>query len=94
LRGIEAKLNRGLIGGLAEVRQEVAYFLLAGIDDLPSGGRVDGGGDLLAQLLETAAQLLQENVGGKARFGRHRGLLPEEGRKQGARHLRRGFLSK
>src|SRR6185312_17110977 len=65
LRGIEAELNGGLIGGLTEVGEEVTDLLLRGIDDLTGGGLVDGGGHMLTKLLEAATQLVQEGSGGK-----------------------------
>lgn len=71
MRGIEAELDGGLKGGLPEVREEVADFLLAGIDDLAGRGGVDGGGHPLTKLLEAVAQLFQEGVGGQGGFGRH-----------------------
>jgi len=55
LRGVGAELKSGLIGGLSEVRQEVANLLLALIDDRPSRSGVDGGGHVLAKLLEATA---------------------------------------
>ena len=57
MRGIEAELDGGLIGGLSEVGEEVADFLLASIDDLASGGGVDGGSHTLTKLLEAATHL-------------------------------------
>jgi len=74
LRGVGAELDRGLIGGLSEVREEVADLLLAGIDDLTGGRPVDGGGHLLTQVLEAAAQLFQKRIRRHGRFRRH-GLL-------------------
>jgi len=74
LRGIEAELHGGLVGGLPEVSEEVTDLLLRGIDDLPGGGVVDGGGHILTKLLEAAAQLFQEGGGGNGRFSGH-GLL-------------------
>ena len=62
MRGIGAELDGGLIGGLSEVREEVADLLLAGIDDLTGGRLVDSGGHLLTQLLEALAQLFQQRV--------------------------------
>jgi hypothetical protein len=38
LRGVEAELQSGLEGGLAEVGEEVADLLLALVDDLASRG--------------------------------------------------------
>jgi hypothetical protein len=52
LRGIESELHGGLIGGLAEVGEQIADFLLAGVDDLAGGSLVDGRGDILTKLLE------------------------------------------
>lgn len=52
MRGIEAELNGGLKGGLSKVGKEVANFLLAGVDDLAGGSRVDGGSHSLTELLE------------------------------------------
>jgi hypothetical protein len=75
LRGIEAELDGGLKGGLSEVGEEVADFLLASIDDRPDGGSVDGGSHTLTKLLEAAAQLFQEGVGGQGGFGGHELLL-------------------
>jgi len=67
-------LDGGLVGGVAEVGEEVADFLLAGVDDRPCRGGVDSGGHPLTKLLEAAAQLLQQGVGGQSGFGGH-GLL-------------------
>src|SRR5438874_13218549 len=71
LRGVGAELQGGLVGGLSEVRQEVAHLLLAGVDDLTGGSRVDGSGDVLTELLETATQLGQQSVGGESRLRGH-----------------------
>jgi hypothetical protein len=75
LRGIEAELDGGLVGGQSEVGEEVADFLLASIDDLAGGGGVDRGRHPLTELLEAAAQLLQEGVDGQGGFGGHERLL-------------------
>jgi hypothetical protein len=93
LRGIEAELDGGLIGGLSEVGEEVADFLLASIDDLAGGGGVDGGSHTLTKLLEAATHLLQEGVGGQGGFGGHERLLSgkETGIAPGL--LGRAFLS-
>jgi hypothetical protein len=74
LRGVEAELDGGLEGGLSEVSEEVADLLLAGVDDLTGGGTVDGRSHPLTKLLEAAAQLFHEGVGGQGRFDGH-GLL-------------------
>jgi hypothetical protein len=74
LRGIEAELDGGLIGGLPEVGEKVADLLFAGVDDLAGGGGVDGGSHTLTKLLEAAPQLLEKGVGGQEGFGGH-GLL-------------------
>ena len=71
MRGVEAELDGGLVGGPPEVGEEVADLLLAGVDDRPGGGGVDSGGHTLTKLLEAAAQLLQESVGGQSGFGGH-----------------------
>ena len=68
MRGVEAELDGGLEGGQSEFGEEVADLLLAGVDDLAGGGEVDGGGHVLAELLEAAAQSIQEGVGGEGRF--------------------------
>jgi hypothetical protein len=74
LRGIEAELHGGLVGGLPEVSEEVSDLLLGGVDDLAGGGLVDGGGHVLTELLEAAAQLFQKGGGRSGRFSGH-GLL-------------------
>ena len=71
MRGVGAELYGGLVSGLAEVGEEVADPFLAGVDDLASGGTVDGGGHVLTQLLEAAAQLVQQGVRRHGGFGRH-----------------------
>src|SRR5262245_24724860 len=74
LLGLEAELDSGLGGGLAEARQEIADLLLAGVDD-PAGWRpVDGIGHPPAELLELLAELLQEGLGGDLRLALH-GLI-------------------
>jgi hypothetical protein len=55
LRGVGAELDSGLKGGLSEVSEEVADLLLALIDDRSGRSRVDGGGHILAKLLEATA---------------------------------------
>ena len=72
MRGVGAELQGDLVGGLSEVGEEVANRLLAGVDDLAGGGAVDGGGHVLTQLLETAAQLMQQSVRRPGGFGKHR----------------------
>lgn len=57
MRGIESELNGCLIAEASEVRKEVADPLLTAVDDLAGRSRVDGGGHLLAKLLEALAQL-------------------------------------
>ena len=69
MRGVEAELDGGLVGGLPEIGEEVADLLLAGVDDLAGRGRIDGGGHALTKSLEAASQLFQEGVGGDDRFG-------------------------
>jgi hypothetical protein len=75
LRGVGAELDGGLIGGGAEVSEEVTNLLLAGVDDRSGGCGVDGGSHILTKLLEAAAQLLQEGVRRQGGFGRHDLLL-------------------
>ena len=82
MRGVGAELEGGLVGGLAEVSEEVADLLLAGVDDLASGGTVDGGGHVLTQLLEAAAQLVQQDVRRQGGFGRHRLLQERQANRQ------------
>ena len=74
MRGVGAELQGGLVGGLAEVGEEVADLLLAGVDDLTGGGAVDGGGHVLTEALEAAPQLVEQVVRREGGFGRH-GLL-------------------
>src|SRR5947209_5393217 len=79
LRGVGAELQGGLVGGPAEVSEEVADLLLAGVDDLTGGGLVDGGGHVLTQLLKAAPQLVEQGVrrhGGFRRHGLLRGVRP------------------
>ena len=59
MRGVGAELDSGLISGLAEVREEGANLFFAGVDDLAGGRRVNRDSDILTQLLEAAAQLVQ-----------------------------------
>ena len=86
MRGVGAELEGGLVGGLAEVREEVADLLLASVDNLASGGTVDGGSHVLTQLLEAAAQLVQQGVRRQGGFGRHG--FSTEMRAMGTRSLR------
>src|SRR5690348_15467637 len=71
LRGVAAELQGGLVGGLSEVGEEVADLLLAGVDDVAGGGAVDGIGHVLTELLEAAAQLVQQGGRRQGGFGRH-----------------------
>jgi hypothetical protein len=54
LRGIQSQLHGGLEGGLAELGEQAADFLLGGVDDLTRRRPVDGLGHALTQLLEAA----------------------------------------
>lgn len=74
MRGVEAELHGGLVGGLAEVGEQVADFLLRSVDDLSGGSLVDGGGDVEAELLEAAPQQFEEGSGGQLGLGVHRRL--------------------
>jgi len=74
LRGFEAELECGLIGGQAKVGEQVADLLLGGVEDLAGGGGVDGGGDVMAKLLELTAQLVEQILGRKLRLVGHGGL--------------------
>src|SRR4051812_26342541 len=71
LVGLEAELDGGLVGGLAEARQEIADLLLAGVDDLAGWSVVDGIDHPPAELLELLAQLLHEGLGGDLRWAIH-----------------------
>jgi hypothetical protein len=62
LRGVGAELDGGLISGLSKVGEEVADLLLAGIDDLTGGCLVDGVSDVLTELLEASAELMQKSI--------------------------------
>jgi hypothetical protein len=93
LRGVGTELNGGLIGGRSEVGEEVADFVLAGIDDLAGGRLVDGGGHSVTQVLETPTQLFQKGVGREGRFGRHRLLLVGRQTGKAPSLLSRAFLS-
>src|SRR5580692_1491312 len=75
LRGVGAELHGGLVGGPSEVGEEVADFLLAGVDDLAGRGGIDGRGDVLTKLLKATAQLFQQSVRRQGRFGGHACLL-------------------
>jgi hypothetical protein len=90
LRGVGAELESGLIGGLSKVREEVADLLLAGVDDLAGRSPVDGAGHVLTELLEAAAQLLEQSVRRHGGFGNH-GLLQEG--KTKPQHAQRAQLS-
>ena len=64
-----------LVSELSKVRKEIADFFLAGVDDLAGRSRVDGGGHLMAKLLEAFTQLLEQSVSGNGRFGSHGRVL-------------------
>jgi hypothetical protein len=67
LRGIEAGLDGGLVGAAAEVGEEVANLLLAGVDDLAGGCLVDRVGDLLAEALEVGTKVFAKVIGRELR---------------------------
>src|SRR3954449_5397175 len=71
LLGLEAELNSGLVGGLAEARQEIANLLLAGVDDVAGRSLVDGIGHPPAKPLELLTQLLHKGLGGDVRLVIH-----------------------
>lgn len=71
MRGVESELDGGLIGSLSEVGEQVADLLLGSVDDLAGWGLVDSLGDILAELLEAAAEVLEERLGGELRLGGH-----------------------
>lgn len=75
MRGVGAELEGGLEGGGSEIGEEVANLLLAGVDDGTGGRVVDGGGNIVTELLKTGLELFEEIVSGEERFGGH-GLLP------------------
>ena len=62
MRGIQSELHGGLVGVPSEEGEQVADLLLAGVDDLPGRGLVDGASDVLTEFLELAPQLLQQGV--------------------------------
>src|SRR5215467_10278807 len=66
-RGIDAELQGGLEDFEAEVAREVAHALLALGDDVGGGGAADGGGDVLAELLELSLQGCREGFGSDGR---------------------------
>jgi hypothetical protein len=80
LRGFESELEGGLEGGGAEVSEQVADLLLAGVDDLPGGGLVDGVGHVAAERLETASQLFEQVLGGELGLAVHGGVSLRRGR--------------
>jgi hypothetical protein len=92
LGGLQAELDRRLVGGSSEASQEVANLLLAGVDDLPGRGPVDGVGDAPAELLELATQLLHEGLGGKLRLAVH-GFFLGLGLAAGTARLGRAFAA-
>src|SRR3954466_11671368 len=71
LLGLEAELDGGLVGGLAEAGQEAANLLLAGVDNLAGWRVVDGIGHPPAEVLELLAQLLHEGFGGDLGWAIH-----------------------
>src|SRR3954447_5572957 len=71
LLGLEAELDGGLVGGLAEAGQEIANLLLAGVEDLAGWRVVDGIGHPPTELLELHAELLDEGLGGDLRWAIH-----------------------
>lgn len=79
MRGLESKLEGSLIRGLPEVRKQVADLLLAGIENLASGGGVDRVRHVLTEFLEAAAQLVEKVLGGKLGVGLHRRVSQGEG---------------
>lgn len=86
MRGVESGLDGSLVDVLAEVGQEVADLVLAGVDDVSRGSLVDGVGDLLAETFEAVAQLFTEVVGAELGLGIHDRL--HKGEACGAAHGR------
>lgn len=68
MRGVGAELQGSLIGGRAEVGQQIANLFLAGVDDLTGRSLIDGGSDIVTQLLEAATQLIQKGLRRQERF--------------------------
>src|SRR5215211_7959710 len=64
LGGLQAELDGGLVGLLAEAGEQVANLLLAVGDDPPRRGRVDGRSDIVAELLELLTHPSDEIDGG------------------------------
>ncbi len=98
MRGVEAELDGGLVGVVSEDGEQVADLLLAGVDVLAGGGTVDGVGDVLAELLELAAELLEERLGRELGLGVHGCLLagtggrsPRRDKGKGDKTLRLGY---
>jgi hypothetical protein len=83
---LEAELEGGLVGGQAELGEQVAALLFGGVEDLAGRGGVDGGGDVGAELLELAAHRFEEVLGRKVRLVVHRGALPRGQRGTGRRN--------
>ena len=79
MRGIEAGLDGGLEGFVAEVGEETAHRVLAGVDNLSRGSLVDGVGDLLAEAFKAGAQEFAEGVRGELGLGVHGRLQEERG---------------
>ena len=79
MRGVEAGLEGGLVGLLAEVGEEVAHALLAGMDDPSGWGLVDGVSGLLAEPVKALLELLTQAVGGELRLGIQGQLQQERG---------------
>ena len=93
MRGVEAELEGGLVGGQAEVGEQVADLLLRGVDDLTGRGLVDGGGHVRAELLEVTAQLVEQILGRKLGLVVHGVLAKKKPRVQAGAARRLHVLS-
>jgi hypothetical protein len=70
-------LDGELIGSLPKVREEIADPLLTGVDDLTGGSLIDGSCDVLAEFLESFAELLPERLRRQGRLAGHWLLLSD-----------------
>ncbi len=65
MRGVEAELNGGLIGGLPEVSEEVTNGFFTVVEDVAGGGAVHGRGDVVTELFKLVAEGGEKSVWAK-----------------------------